>query len=80
MRLYLTSHGGRGAEHRVAAELMAKPSALVAVHPAEETGELDRGGAGGETVGPVLGETVVFGGGLETAPADAELHADVGTG
>ena len=53
----------------MAAQLVAQSASFVAVHPAEESGELGGGGAGCEAVRPVFGESVVFGGRLEAAAA-----------
>ena len=52
-------------------------AAIVSVYPAEELGICLMYTTKGHSVSPVLGESMLFGQGLETIVADGQLHLDV---
>lgn len=59
------------------AKFVSQSPPFVPIHPAEEAGKLDGGGATGEAVRPVFGESVVFGCGFKAAGSDGQLHGNI---
>ncbi len=51
---------------------------VLPVDPAKDLGVVGIGGAVGDSVGPILGEAVLLGNGLEALGANGDLHGDVG--